>query len=85
MEIRSVVKEKVERHVKAHHITDVKITHNGYGKRDDKQFIFSVLDELLNGIGQNRKPDQGVDPHGIVLLYDGIGAERIQHRKKHDK
>ena len=72
--VRNVVKEEIDEAVDANHISDVEVTEQSKRKKYGVHFEFSVFDQFFNSKCDKRQPHNGIDPHGIVLLYDSIAG-----------
>ena len=73
--IEEIVKENVD----TNHVSDIEVTCQRERKEDNEYLIFSVLDELLNTVGDQGQPHYAVDPHRVVLMNYTISGESIEN------
>ena len=83
--VREVIKEEVQEAVNADHVTDIVVAEEGQRQKYGIHFEFSVLDQRFHAKGDERKPHQGVHPHGVVLLHNGVAAQSVAHGEENDR
>ena len=76
-----VVNKEIDYAVEAKHVADIEVAENCNCKRYYVKLKLAVLDDAFNTKGNQRQPHNSIDPHGVVLLNDGIGAKCIGCRK----
>ena len=69
--------EEVDEAENAHHVADVKIRPYRQGKGDNIHFELSEADEVFDTQHYYGHEDHVVDPHGVVLHYDRVRAQRV--------
>ena len=82
--ITKVVNEEVDCTVNANHIANVVVAKDCNGQGYNVELEFAVLDDAFNAQGNQGQPHNGIDPHCVVLLNDGIRAKRIAGRENND-
>ena len=78
------VSKEVDRNRNTDHIADIVVADQCQSEEYDENSVFSVFDQLLHTVHHKREPDHRVDPHGVVLLCDTVGHQRIHHREGND-
>ena len=79
-----VVVEEVGRNEDADHVADIVVTAEGKRKGKHEELVFAEFDHLLDAVGKHGKPDDGVDPHRVVLLHDAVGRHCVEGGKGDD-
>ena len=74
-----VIIEEIDQCVDAYHVTDIEVTHHGNRKRDHVKAEMSLLDQFLNAVCQQREPNNGIDPHRVMLLYHTVRTHRVHN------
>ena len=81
LRVCKVVNKEVDKAIKANHVPDIEVAENGQRQEYRIHLEFAVLDEFFHSEGEERKPHQGINPHGIMLLNNGICREGIEDGK----
>ena len=63
--VRQIIYEEIRYAVKANHIAYIEVAHECQRQEDNIHAEISVFDKLLDGIGYNGQPNDGIDPHRV--------------------